>query len=177
MIKKHADRGQAPVSQGAHKIRISSSMLIAAWTQRACPQIINPCFQSNRARQQADTRQSRPNGAATVKERTQSFGNSITTGRNSGYSQSNRARSSLFFVAQPFRLWSPRTNSDQRRPGQALCPKAITTLAFVNLSSIAAWTERACPKMQYSRLVTLSGVFTQTRQQADTATLAGQPAP
>ncbi|MGA7409402.1 MAG: hypothetical protein WBW33_02890, partial [Bryobacteraceae bacterium] len=52
MMKTDADRGQAPVSQGAHKIRISSSMLVAAWTQRACPQIINTCFQSNRARQE-----------------------------------------------------------------------------------------------------------------------------
>ncbi|MGA7413410.1 MAG: hypothetical protein WBW33_23245, partial [Bryobacteraceae bacterium] len=35
-------------------LRIASPKPVAAWTQRACPQINNTCFQSNRARQQAD---------------------------------------------------------------------------------------------------------------------------
>ena len=35
-------------------LRISPPKPVAAWTQRACPQINNSCFQSNHARQHAD---------------------------------------------------------------------------------------------------------------------------
>ncbi len=49
-----ADWGQAPVSRGAHNIHISSPSPVAAWTQRACPEIRKLCFQGDRTRQQAD---------------------------------------------------------------------------------------------------------------------------
>ncbi len=45
-----ADRGQAPVYQGAHASPFPPPKPLAAWTQRACPQIDHSCFQSNRAR-------------------------------------------------------------------------------------------------------------------------------
>ncbi len=48
-----ADGGQAPVSRGAHNTHISSPRPVAAWTQRACPQIRNHRFQSDRTRQHA----------------------------------------------------------------------------------------------------------------------------
>jgi hypothetical protein len=53
---------------------------------------------------------------------------------------------------------------DKADGDRRLCPKAITKFTVVNSSPIAAWTERACPKMLYSRLVTLSQSFTQTRK-------------
>ncbi len=59
-----AGGGQAPVSQGALRVRIPSTKPVAAWTQRACPQIRNRCFQNNGAREQADSL-----GSVTVRER------------------------------------------------------------------------------------------------------------
>ncbi len=46
-----ADRGQAPVYQGAHASPFPPPKPLAAWTQRACPQIDYSCFQSNRERE------------------------------------------------------------------------------------------------------------------------------
>ncbi len=56
---------------------------------------------------------------------------------------------------------STRHSVSKRMPFKAhrdrrLCPKAATTPTLVNLSRIAAWTERACPRMRYSRRATLS---------------------
>ena len=70
MMKTDADRGQAPVSQGAHTSpHLVTEATVAARTRRACPQINNTCFQTNRARGQADANGSRDGYGANVKLR------------------------------------------------------------------------------------------------------------
>jgi hypothetical protein len=70
MMKTDADRGQAQLCPKArtHR-RIWSPKPVAAWTQRACPQINNTCFQTNRAREQADANGSRDGYGANAKLR------------------------------------------------------------------------------------------------------------
>src|SRR5271157_6078513 len=73
MMKTHPDRGQAPVSQGAHTSPYLAPKPVAAWTQRACPQIDNSYFQSNRAREQAYAQRSRHgHGVAMARRATES---------------------------------------------------------------------------------------------------------
>ncbi len=78
--------------------------------------------------------------------------------------QHRTARVSKRIRVSPWRAIFDGADARQSRPGQAASvPKAATQRTFVIPSPIAAWTERACPKIQYRRpaVVTLSSVLEQ----------------